>query len=58
MPGDVPNVPPTVPPADGYTMQPMTALNWKPRYTDLRAIVETAWNWHRSHPKGYDDKGR
>ena len=30
-------------------------LGWKPRYTELRAIVETAWNWHRTHPKGYKD---
>jgi UDP-glucose-4-epimerase GalE len=30
-------------------------LGWRPQYTDLRAIVETAWNWHRTHPKGYDD---
>jgi UDP-glucose-4-epimerase GalE len=30
-------------------------LDWQPRYTDLRAIVETAWNWHRSHPRGYAD---
>lgn len=29
------------------------ALGWKPRYTDLKSIVETAWNWHREHPKGY-----
>ncbi len=29
-------------------------LGWRPRYTDLRAIVETAWNWHRTHPRGYD----
>jgi UDP-glucose 4-epimerase len=28
-------------------------LNWKPRYTHLEEIVETAWRWHRSHPKGY-----
>jgi len=28
-------------------------LGWGPRYTDLRAIVETAWNWHRKHPDGY-----
>src|SRR5207248_1927411 len=21
-------------------------LGWKPRYTDLEAIVQTAWNWH------------
>jgi UDP-glucose 4-epimerase len=30
-------------------------LGWRPRYTDLRAIVETAWNWHRRHPDGYGD---
>jgi len=28
-------------------------LNWLPKYTDLHDIVETAWRWHRSHPKGY-----
>ena len=22
-------------------------LGWRPRYADLRGIVETAWNWHR-----------
>jgi UDP-glucose 4-epimerase len=30
-------------------------LGWNPRYPDLRAILETAWDWHRRHPKGYDD---
>jgi UDP-glucose 4-epimerase len=30
-------------------------LGWRPRYTELRSIVETAWNWHRNHPKGYAD---
>jgi len=28
-------------------------LGWKPRYGDLRSIVESAWNWHRAHPEGY-----
>ena len=28
-------------------------LGWRPRYTDIKAIVETAWNWHKNHPKGY-----
>jgi UDP-glucose 4-epimerase len=28
-------------------------LGWKPRYVDLRGIVETAWKWHSKHPKGY-----
>jgi UDP-glucose-4-epimerase GalE len=28
-------------------------LGWKPRYPELRPILETAWNWHRNHPRGY-----
>jgi UDP-glucose-4-epimerase GalE len=28
-------------------------LGWKPRYPDLRDIIETAWNWHRNNPDGY-----
>jgi UDP-glucose-4-epimerase GalE len=31
-------------------------LGWKPRYPELRPILETAWNWHRSHPRGYRDR--
>jgi UDP-glucose 4-epimerase len=31
-------------------------LGWIPKYPDLETIVETAWEWHRKHPKGYDDK--
>jgi UDP-glucose 4-epimerase len=32
-------------------------LRWIPRYPDLEIIVKTAWEWHRKHPRGYDDKG-
>jgi UDP-glucose 4-epimerase len=28
-------------------------LGWRPRYTDLRPVVETAWTWHKAHPKGF-----
>jgi UDP-glucose-4-epimerase GalE len=28
-------------------------LAWKPRYAELRGIIETAWNWHSKHPNGY-----
>lgn len=28
-------------------------LGWTPHYQTLRPIVETAWNWHRHHPRGY-----
>jgi len=30
-------------------------LGWEPQYPDLRAIVEHAWAWHRTHPNGYED---
>jgi len=29
-------------------------LGWEPRYADLRPIIETAWNWHRTHPNGFE----
>lgn len=29
-------------------------LNWKPSLNDLRTIIETAWRWHKAHPKGYE----
>lgn len=28
-------------------------LGWEPRFTDLDAIVATAWRWHRAHPDGF-----
>ena len=28
-------------------------LGWSPQYPDLQSIVESAWNWHISHPQGY-----
>jgi UDP-glucose 4-epimerase len=28
-------------------------LGWQPQYAQLEKIVETAWRWHQSHPKGY-----
>lgn len=28
-------------------------LGWKPRYTEIDAIVQTAWQWFRNHPFGY-----
>ena len=28
-------------------------LGWKPRYPDLRTIIEHAWAWHSTHPGGY-----
>jgi len=28
-------------------------LKWKPKYADLKVIIESAWQWHRAHPNGY-----
>ena len=30
-------------------------LGWRPEYTELEAIVSSAWNWFKAHPKGYAD---
>ncbi|WNQ09740.1 UDP-glucose 4-epimerase GalE [Paenibacillus aurantius] len=30
-------------------------LGWTPKRDSLEQIIETAWNWHRSHPDGYGD---
>jgi UDP-glucose-4-epimerase GalE len=28
-------------------------FDWAPRFTDLNLILDSAWNWHRTHPFGY-----
>lgn len=30
-------------------------LGWRPRFTDLREMVASAWIWHRTHPHGYQE---
>lgn len=32
-------------------------LGWKPQYTEIESIIQTAWNWHSSHPNGYASHG-
>jgi len=29
-------------------------LGWIPEYSDVETIVETAWEWHKAHPNGYE----
>jgi UDP-glucose 4-epimerase len=29
-------------------------LGWTPVHTDLNGIIASAWDWHRSHPNGYE----
>jgi UDP-glucose 4-epimerase len=28
-------------------------LDWAPQFPELESIVETAWNWHHTHPLGF-----
>jgi UDP-glucose 4-epimerase len=37
--------------ADSSRIQ--NVLGWKPAVSDLRNIVQSAWSWRQSHPKGY-----
>jgi UDP-glucose-4-epimerase GalE len=30
-------------------------LGWAPKYTNLKAIIETAWRWHKTHPNGFGE---
>lgn len=31
-------------------------LGWQPQFDDIHKIIQTAWNWHTSHPNGYNDR--
>ncbi len=33
----------------------MRELGWRPQFSDLHAIVRSAWEWKREHPRGYQD---
>jgi len=30
-------------------------LGWQPQFENLQAIIESAWKWHQSFPRGYGD---
>jgi UDP-glucose 4-epimerase len=30
-------------------------LGWSPENSALQEIIRSAWEWHRAHPRGYDD---
>jgi UDP-glucose 4-epimerase len=30
-------------------------LGWAPQHDDLREILSSAWEWHKSHPNGYEE---
>ena len=29
-------------------------LDWEPQHAELEDIISSAWEWHRSHPRGYE----
>jgi UDP-glucose 4-epimerase len=31
-------------------------LGWSPRFGDILKIVQSAWRWHRNHPRGYGER--
>jgi UDP-glucose-4-epimerase GalE len=38
----------------GSNQKAMEELGWKPNFPDLDSIIETAWEWHKNHPSGYE----
>lgn len=30
-------------------------LDWQPKYSDLKTIIKTAWQWHKTHPNGFEN---
>ena len=33
----------------------MKTFDWIPDFTEIEAVVQSAWNWHKAHPQGYTD---
>ncbi len=32
----------------------MNELGWSPKHTNMQDILSSAWEWHKSHPNGYE----
>jgi len=28
-------------------------LGWRPQFSDVESVIASAWQWHKSHPRGY-----
>jgi UDP-glucose 4-epimerase len=37
----------------GDSRRARAELGWAPRYPDIQQIIQTAWDWHQTHPNGY-----
>ena len=31
-------------------------LRWQPQYNTLEKIIDSAWQWHKNHPNGFEDR--
>jgi UDP-glucose 4-epimerase len=52
---DVPRRPGDLPVLIASSERLRRELGWQPRHPGLREIVQSAWDWHRAHPKGYEE---
>ena len=39
----------------GSSSKAFHELGWKPKFPELEGIIATAWNWHQTHPQGFED---
>jgi UDP-glucose-4-epimerase GalE len=39
----------------GSSEKATSELGWKPQFPELETIIQTAWNWHKTNPKGFED---
>ena len=30
-------------------------LGWQPKFGSIEKIIETAWNWHKNNPNGFEE---
>ncbi len=37
------------------TSRILDKIEWKPKFIEIENIIETAWKWHKKHPRGYLD---
>jgi UDP-glucose 4-epimerase len=38
------------------SMKAQKELGWTPKFKTIESIVETAWRWHKTRTKGYEDR--
>lgn len=31
-------------------------MGWQPQYPELESIIDSAWQWQKEHPQGYEDR--